>query len=355
MENQFKILASRSGRGQLRRGELITNHGSVQTPAIIPFAKRGAVSPLTMNELVSLECQGLVVPALPFFIQPGEKTMQKLGSLQTLMDWSRPLMSLVAEFAPMQKVKKNAGELGVRYEEPFTHAHKRLTSYQANRFQILGKADIQFPIYQVPDYYAPVDDLKTAVELNITWQKQVNSEWGVVVGAGLRALRSYCITELGDKCGYLIANLPDEPDEWGRIVKETCELLPNDRPRMIIASDSWQIFAALRLGVDIVITSLPMEAAHRGELYTATGTCRIGHEKYQDDSRLITVHAATQVTYAYLHYLNHQRDPLDDHYLGLSNLWWINSFAKQLRDAIQVADSAKIHDLWRIAEDYTAD
>ena len=50
MENQFKILASRSGRGQLRRGELITNHGSVQTPAIIPFAKRGAVSPLTMNE-----------------------------------------------------------------------------------------------------------------------------------------------------------------------------------------------------------------------------------------------------------------------------------------------------------------
>ena len=281
--------------------------------------------------------------------------MQKLGSLQTLMDWSRPLMSLVAEFAPMQKVKKNAGELGVRYEEPFTHAHKRLTSYQANRFQILGKADIQFPIYQVPDYYAPVDDLKTAVELNITWQKQVNSEWGVVVGAGLRALRSYCITELGDKCGYLIANLPDEPDEWGRIVKETCELLPNDRPRMIIASDSWQIFAALRLGVDIVITSLPMEAAHRGELYTATGTCRIGHEKYQDDSRLITVHAATQVTYAYLHYLNHQRDPLDDHYLGLSNLWWINSFAKQLRDAIQVADSAKIHDLWRIAEDYTAD
>ena len=43
MENQFKILASRSGKGQLRRGELITDHGSIQTPAVIPFAKRGAV------------------------------------------------------------------------------------------------------------------------------------------------------------------------------------------------------------------------------------------------------------------------------------------------------------------------
>ena len=175
----------------------------------------------------------------------------------------------------------------------------------------------------------------------------------MVVGAGLRALRSHCITELGDKCGYLIADLPDEPEEWYRIVKETCELLPKDRPRMIIASDSWQIFAALRSGVDIVITASPMEAAHHGELYTVTGACRIGHEKYQDDSRLITVHSTTQVTYAYLHYLNHQRDPLADHYLGLNNWSWINSFAKQLRDAIQAENSVKINDLWRIAKYYT--
>lgn len=347
MDNQFEIETQIPPIGHLRKGRLITEHGIIETPAVLPFAKRGMVSPLTMTELMEIGCQGLVVSALPFMVQPGKKVIQKVGSLRKFLQWPGPLLSVVGDFPRMKKVKKNAGELGIRYEEPYTHAHQRLTSQQGAMLQAIGQADVQLPMYQMPSYYAPVDDVQLAVALNLKWQSQANSEWGVIVGAGFRDLRQKCLNELKNKCGYLITDLPKEHDEWQRIVQEVCSLLPEHSLRMLIADDEWQIENALRFGIDIVISAVPIEAAHRGEIYTGTGIEKVSYEQYRSETKLLTIGSKSGVSYAYLHYLNHQQDPLADHYLGLNNWWRLNHFTAELRQAIQKQQTKVVDELFQ--------
>ncbi|WP_295729895.1 tRNA-guanine transglycosylase [uncultured Limosilactobacillus sp.] len=349
MENQFKIEPQSLVMKSLRRGKLTTAHGVIQTPAVIPFAKRGMVSPLTMAELMKVGCQGLAVSALPLMVHPGENVIKMLGSFHNFLQWERPLLSTIADFDEMKKVKKNAGELGIRYEEPYTRAHLRLTAEQAMTIQTNGQADVQLPMYQTPSYYAPVDDLKMALDLNLQWQKQANSEWGIVVGAGLKSLRQDCIKLLDHKNGYLIANLPNDRDEWRRIVKEVCSLLPPQSLRMLIAVDYWQIQEALSLGIDIVISAAPIEDAHRGEVYSATGLDKISYEQFRSSSKKMTTGVGQRVTYAYLHYLHLQHNPLGDHYLGLNNWWWINQLTGELRRAIQNEQPQTIEKLFQLA------
>lgn len=341
MQRQFQVYQQ---NGDLRCGVLNTNHGSIKTPTVLPYAKRGTVSPLTPAELIEVGCQGMAVDLLPFIVHPGVEAIQAAGSLHQFLQWSRPLISLVADLPDMIKVKKNAVELGVRYVEPYTKANKRLTGQQAWQLQRLGQADMAVPLFQNANYYAPVDDLKLATELNLNWQSQAKSDWGVVSGAGLRSLRQCFIQELGPKDGYFITNLPKEPTEWRRIVREVVSLLPSGAVRMLIAKDDWQVMAAIQLGIDVILTASPIERAHRGDTFVGDQVLHVGHERYRDDQRLLSLPNGEAMTFAYLHYLNHLQDQVADHFLGLNNLWWINQFTAEIQKMITSGDTQRINE-----------
>lgn len=331
MKTQFKI---HQQTAHLRCGQLMTSHGVINTPAVIPYTKNGTVSPLTPREIGEIGCQGMAVDLLPLLIQPGERVIADAGSLHTFLQWPRPLMALMGDLPEMAKVKKNAVELGARYEEPYTKAKKRLNGQAGWQSQEVGQADVMFPLFQNANYYAPVDDLKLATTINLAWQTQSKSEWGVVTGAGLRELRHRCVQELGPKVGYLITNLPADPVEWQRIVRTTMTLLPAQATRVLIADNEWQIVRGIELGVDIVLTAVPIERAHRGDAFVRKQLLHLAHENYQNDQRQLDLPDGETVTFAYLHYLNHLQNQVGDHLLGLNNLHWMNQFTNDIRDGI---------------------
>lgn len=333
----FEIHQVSSTNRHVRNGVLHTDDGNIQTPTVVPYGRNGLVSPLTSNELVQTGCQALAIDALPLSIRPGKKALQSSTTVRDFLDWSRPVISFVDHFPVMEKVKKNAGQLGVRYREPYTGAHKRITGDQAHQLQKKLRATVQLPLFQNADYYAPVDDLQTAVQLNAQWQEQSHSEWGVITGAGLKQLRQSSYQQIGNKKGYLITNLPDNDSmEWQRIVNEVVNLLPNDQPRMIVATSNEQISLALLAGVDMIISAVPIDMAHQGLTYSADGIKKISQEQYQADQQPIIINDQNQVSLSYLHYLNHLHSPLGDHLLGLRNWQWLNSYMNALRSNINV-------------------
>lgn len=318
-----------------RRGQILTPHGVIHTPAVLPLTNRGMVNPLDNQELMDSGCQGMAVTLLPLFVQPGEETIQSVGGLGKFLNWSLPLISLVDEFPPMSKVKKNAGQLGVRYVEPYTKAQKRLTRLMAHQLQEIGQADIQLPLYQSADYYAPVNDLTTALQLNLIWQAQSKSAFGVVTGAGLHQLRQQSIQHLQKQQGVLISELPaDDQEEWQRIVKETVQMLTPSQLRIVIAQNGDEIHDALQAGIDLILTADPIERAHRGEVYQESGLIKLGYEQYADDQQTLKINDHLSVTYAYLHYLIHQQSDLTDHLLGLYNWTWLNRQVAHFRQQI---------------------
>ncbi|WP_251547198.1 tRNA-guanine transglycosylase [Limosilactobacillus caecicola] len=340
---------------RIRSGVLTTDHGVIQTPTVIPYAKLGTVSPLTNAELKEIGCQGLATDILPLTIQPGVEVLKASGSLANFINWPGPLISFVDEFPVMQKVKKNAAELGIRYQEPFTKANRRMNGTQAQMIQKLGRADVQMPLFQTPDYYAPVDDLQLAVQLNQTWQKQFGGEWGVVTGAGLKTLREESIHDLDQCTGYLIAGLPTELDEWQRIVTVVCDLLPADCLRMVVV-DSWsKELLALALGIDVVISVAEIQGAHRGEAFTKRGIFKLGYEKFATSMENLPIHGEGSVSYALLHYLHHQQDSLGDHLLGLYNWQSTNQLVGRFRQQIESAQGDAVARIFQLAAKVAAD
>ncbi|QQG43231.1 MAG: tRNA guanosine(34) transglycosylase Tgt [Candidatus Daviesbacteria bacterium] len=86
----FKILHQ---SGKARVGKLTTSHGVVETPNFLPVATLAAIKGVSPVDLESLGAQVLMTNTYHLSLQPGEKTIQKLGGLHKFMGWSRPLMT----------------------------------------------------------------------------------------------------------------------------------------------------------------------------------------------------------------------------------------------------------------------
>lgn len=76
-----------------RSGILKTRRGTVKTPFFMPVATRGAVKGLTPDEIKQTGAQVLLANAYHLHLQPGEKTVKKLGSLHIFSGWDGPILT----------------------------------------------------------------------------------------------------------------------------------------------------------------------------------------------------------------------------------------------------------------------
>lgn len=330
---KFQIQHVLKNNPQLRTGALQTSHGVIQTPCVVPFTNSGDIAPLSSLDLLKSGCQCLGINILPLSVRPGTEILNTFKSIHEFIGWDKPIISSVGPFLPLQKIKNNIGQLGIRYHEPYTNAQKRMSPETFMRVQKIGKADVQLPLWVETDYYAPVDDLQKVSQIDAQLQDQIASEWGVIGGGGLKAIREQEIKRQNHKKGYLIRNLPQEQSEWDRIVKETISLLPASALRIVFASNVDQIQSAIRLGVDIILTSAPQIDSHEGIAYIEDKLIAIKHRQYADDHHQLEIDDNI-VSYAYLHYLYHIRSATLDRLLCLYNWQQINACTLSLRNKI---------------------
>jgi queuine tRNA-ribosyltransferase len=90
-EPYFKELAR--GKVGVRSGILNTRAGRAQTPFFMPVATRGAVKGLLPEEVAATGAQVLLANTYHLHIQPGEKTVKKLGGLHSFSHWKGPILT----------------------------------------------------------------------------------------------------------------------------------------------------------------------------------------------------------------------------------------------------------------------
>src|SRR6201999_3666603 len=86
-------IAARSPGSRARRGTLHLAHGTVQTPAFVPLATRGAVKTLESRDVAALGFEIVLGTTFHLFPAPGHELVAEMGGLHEFMRWDRPIIT----------------------------------------------------------------------------------------------------------------------------------------------------------------------------------------------------------------------------------------------------------------------
>ena len=79
--------------GAARRGEIVTPHGRVQTPAFMPVGTQGTVKGLTPETVRATGAEIVLGNTYHLMLRPGAERIAALGGLHTFMNWPRPILT----------------------------------------------------------------------------------------------------------------------------------------------------------------------------------------------------------------------------------------------------------------------
>src|ERR1700744_3486539 len=86
-------IRTRPTDSRARTGALRLAHGTVQTPAIVPLATRGAVKTLEPRDVEALGYEMVLGNTFPLLLSPGPERVAAFGGLNQMMRWSRPIIT----------------------------------------------------------------------------------------------------------------------------------------------------------------------------------------------------------------------------------------------------------------------
>ena len=115
----FKVIKK---EGSARRGEFVTVHGTVQTPAFMNVATCGAIKgAVSALDLKNIKCQVQLCNTYHLHVRPGDDIIYKMGGLHKFMNWDRPILTdsggfQVFSLAKLRKIK----EEGVYFNSTLT-------------------------------------------------------------------------------------------------------------------------------------------------------------------------------------------------------------------------------------------
>src|SRR4029434_8286979 len=79
--------------GAARRGEILTPHGRVQTPAFMPVGTQGSVKGLTPDTVREAGADIVLGNTYHLMLRPGAERIAALGGLHKFMNWPLPILT----------------------------------------------------------------------------------------------------------------------------------------------------------------------------------------------------------------------------------------------------------------------
>ena len=103
--------------GAARRGEFVTVHGTVQTPAFMNVATAGAIKgAVSAYDLKDIHCQVQLCNTYHLHLRPGDETVKKLGGIRKFTGWEGPVLTDSGGFQVFSLAKlRNIKEEGVTF------------------------------------------------------------------------------------------------------------------------------------------------------------------------------------------------------------------------------------------------
>ena len=341
--------------GAARRGEFVTPHGRVQTPAFMPVGTQGTVKGLSPGDVRDTGAEIVLGNTYHLMLRPGAERIAALGGLHKFMNWPLPILTDSGGFQVMSLSElRKVDERAVTFRSHLDGAMIELTPERAIDIQILLGADIAMQLDEFLRLPASRQEIDRAMQLSLRWAerskrafesmaREGHALFGIVQGGDdptLRANSARALTDM-DFQGYAIGGLAvGEPQEvMLRIVAETTPMLPPDRPRYLMGVGTpHDLLEAVSRGIDMFDCVLPTRNGRHGMAFTRHGAINLGNARHANDPRPLDAESPHPVarTYsrAYLHHLTKANEILGAVLLSTINLAYYQTLMTGMRTAI---------------------
>ena len=342
--------------GAARRGEIVTPHGRVQTPAFMPVGTQATVKGLTPDIVRATGAAIVLGNTYHLMLRPGAERIAALGGLHAFMHWPLPILTDSGGFQVMSLSQlRKLDENGVVFRSHLDGAMVELSPERAIEIQALLGADIAMQLDECLRLPAPPDEIKRAMELSLRWAERSKRAFegraragyalfGIVQGGDDISMRCESARELTamDFEGYAIGGLAvGEPQAvMLKIVEETAPRLPAERPRYLMGVGTpHDLLEAVARGIDMFDCVLPTRNGRHGMAFTRHGAINLANARHAADPRPLdeqSAHpAARSYSRAYLHHLVKANEMLGAVLLSTVNLAYYQELMAGMRAAIE--------------------
>ena len=341
--------------GSARRGEFVTPHGRVQTPAFMPVGTQGTVKGLMPDDVRATGAEIVLGNTYHLMLRPGAERIAALGGLHKFMNWPLPILTDSGGFQVMSLSElRKLDEQGVTFRSHLDGAMVVLSPERAIEIQALLGADISMQLDECLKLPASPHDIARAMELSLRWAerskrsfesqaREGHALFAIVQGGDdlvLRAKSARELTGMGFQ-GYAIGGLAvGEPQEvMLKVVAETAPILPADRPRYLMGVGTpHDLMEAVKRGIDMFDCVLPTRNGRHGMAFTRFGAINLANARHAEDPRPLdeqSAHpAARTYSRAYLHHLTKANEILGGVLLSTINLAYYQALTAGMREAI---------------------
>lgn len=374
--------------GAARRGRMIFERGTVETPAFMPVGTYGTVKAMTPEELRATGAEIILGNTFHLMLRPGMDVIRAHDGLHRFMHWDGPILtdsggfqvfSLGAGMRDVQgrtrvgrsqhpasrdtgtslygarrgrkPIATRLSETGVMFQSPVDGTRIFLGPEESMAVQQAFDADIIMVFDECTAHPATEPEARASMELSLRWAERSKvahgahpaALFGIVQGGMYEHLRDISLTGLKQIGfdGYAIGGLSvgEGKNEMFRIVDHVAPRLPADRPRYLMGVGTpGDLVEAVRRGMDMFDCVLPTRNARNGWLYTHTGSVKIKNSRYARDTRpvdeLCSCYTCQHYSRAYLRHLHQAHEILGARLATLHNLHYYQTLMRGLRDAI---------------------
>jgi queuine tRNA-ribosyltransferase len=341
--------------GAARRGEIVTPHGKVQTPAFMPVGTQGTVKGLMPEAVAATGAEIVLGNTYHLMLRPGAERIAALGGLHAFMNWPLPILTDSGGFQVMSlSALRKLTETGVTFRSHLDGAMVELSPERAIEIQALLGADISMQLDECLKLPAAPAEIERAMQLSLRWGERSKrvfegraregyALFGIVQGGDdprLREQSARALTGIGFD-GYAIGGLAvGEPQEvMLKIVAEVAPMLPQDRPRYLMGVGTPDdLMEAVARGIDMFDCVLPTRNGRHGMAFTRFGSINLANARHANDPRPLDEQsphpAARTYSRAYLHHLTKANEILGQVLLSTINLAYYQALMAGMREAI---------------------
>tara|TARA_B100000427_G_scaffold65376_1_gene51907 strand:+ start:1665 stop:2732 length:1068 start_codon:yes stop_codon:yes gene_type:complete len=351
MTNYVFKIKQKSAKSKARIGELITPHGTINTPVFMPVGTQATVKSLTPEHILSTKSQILLANTYHLSLRPGIEIIKKHGGLHSMMNWNKPILTDSGGYQVFSLSKRRTiSREGITFQ---SHINGKSTYFSPKHvidLQCGFNSDIMMILDICTPYGATKKQTANDLELTHRWAKESFDYWSeknipnwcfpIVQGGfhmDLRQESAEFLTSLNYP-GYALGGLSvGEPKELLHDYIEQCALLlPEDKPRYVMGIGLPEnIKIAIENGVDMFDCVIPTRIARHGQFFDEDIRKNIKKEIYKEDlsplSEACECYTCTHFTKSYLRHLFIAKEMLASTLLSIHNIYYLNQYVENLK------------------------